>query len=144
MVKETSPFLRSLIDVLTGARVAESLVKIVVNEAVHDTLTRISHDYFLDYATLVDTYAKDVVGECCRLTETTTRCSATTIRDNKQCVRRAVLGDLCTMHLWKKKSNPKSAPRSALRSALRSAQHQRGIVRVPMTSVSSRDLALVL
>jgi hypothetical protein len=141
MVKETSPFLRSLIDVLTGAHVAESLVKIVVTEAVHDTLTRVSRDYFLDYSTLVDKYAKDVVDECCRLTETTARCSATTVRDNKQCVRRAVLGDLCAVHLWKNKRLRHGHGHDVLP---REGRGGGGIVRVPMISVSSRDLALVL
>lgn len=101
--KETSPFLRALGDLLSGARHANELAEVLVTEAVQRTLARVATDYPLDYTLLLDAYQADVVAECCSVAagggDAGAKTCAATTKAGKQCVRRAVMGDVCMQHL---------------------------------------------
>ena len=103
--KESSPFLRALNDLLSGARHAHELAEVLVTEAVQLTLARISKDYPLDFTKMQAKYQGDVVAQCCRLVaapEQHEMCGAPT-KTGKACGRRAVVGGACSLHIeaWK-------------------------------------------
>lgn len=103
-----SAFLKAFQDLLSGARQAHDMARVLSAEAVRRVLARVSADYPLDYTQLLAKYEAPVVAECCGMFHKTDAaaedrmCSGTN-RQGKQCGRRAVLNGVCSLHLdaWK-------------------------------------------
>lgn len=104
--KETSPFLRALVEVVTGARHAHDMAELLVTEAVQQTLARVCKDYPLDYTQMLARYQAGVVTSCCHLFKGATddagrdapTCAATT-KAGKPCGKRPVMSGFCGSHL---------------------------------------------
>jgi hypothetical protein len=99
--KETSPLVRALTDVLSGAKHVQDLATLLVSEAVRRTLAHVCRDHHLDYASMVAKIEDAVVQECVAMyapPQPKATCSFVT-KAGKPCGRHAVVEGACAAHL---------------------------------------------
>jgi len=90
-------FLKTLSNVVNGAKALEDFTGTIVGSAIEDVLLCVARDYGLNYTKLLDQYKDDILDKHALLGAGKAKCKGLT-GANKPCGRRAVCKGYCRGH----------------------------------------------
>jgi hypothetical protein len=97
---ETSTLVKTLVGVVNGVSALEEYATVITNAALEDVLLRVSKDYGLNYAKLLDDYKDDVLDKHVTTYVGGDTCKAK-LGKSRKCRNRAVCRGYCRKHVVK-------------------------------------------